>query len=441
MSRVTLALPQTPSDSVPGISFNPEVQLVQQTVTDGTATITPSRALKRVLGRGNNFITLFQSPNAYGAVNAGTQGPSTWTFKLSELGMDFCQRLYLQFLITVGGSSGTTFAINNYHSFLDHIELNLENSSTFHYPEELYYSALEQAVSPNEFSNLAQNIGITTVPSSGYYPPLYTIGNGQSGGVQLLAYLPLWNDEIVQADIPLAAVRSERTVRVFWSSNLADYGPAITSATALSDVKLYFTGIRLTERLSGLVVQRLKAIPFSAPVCYWRRYFTNAFPLASGSQALLTLLNSNGSVYALRIVLTSASTGVARFQPLNTVLNPNGYSNIQLYSQREGQYVFQTSPNLPSQYTQTLMAERQPFSPLQAFNTGLFDFANASNIVLCDKVGADGAPRLITPNDLILQITPYSGTPSSCTVYQLTLTQGTVTINKAGYMAVRYYEG
>lgn len=430
-----------------GISYTSEVQPVLQTNTNGIPTITPARALKYRLAEGNDVRTLFISPNSYGTVNSGTQGPSSFTTRLDSLGLTFISRAYLQFLITVNGTSGNTYALNQWHSFMDHTETlyggggagaQAGSGTVYHYPTELYFSALEQATSPAQFQILAQNIGVSATVSAGNFEPLYgATASGVTSGNQLLAYIPI-PFEFVQGMIPVNCCNSELTFRTFWSTSVTAWTPYNTTAglVTLSNINLYLTGVKLSERLEKLISNRLKAIPLSVPLNYWRYYYS-AVTLSSGAQNMFTLLNAQGRSYILRFFLATNASDENRFTALNSLFLANGYSPAQLYSLSQGKYIMSSSSNQPTQYTSTLMAERMPYSPLSSI-TGLLDFSNTSDPVYLAKNGSWGAPVIINPNDVVYQFTPNAS--GSYTLFQLALTDGVALLDRNGSLAVTYYE-
>lgn len=442
-----------------GLDAQSDAQVVVSGTLNGTPVMVPARALKHRLASGNNATTLFLSPTSYGSITSGQQGPSSWTFRLNALGLSFVQRCYLTYNITVGGtagSAGNSYGINNYYSFFDHTETIIsggQNSAAagtgtiFRYPESEYFQALDSVVTPAQFAILAQNIGIASTAVNGYYPPYYSgtaatalVGNtGATSGMILSAQIPL-NFEFVQADVPVSCISSELTYRVFWNQSNTAFSPNATPGLlTLNNIQLYMTGLKLSDRLENLVKARIRAIPMGAPINYWRRFFTPNYTLSSGSQIVLPLLNSQGQSLCVRIYNAINSNDENRFQPLNYVLNSNGQSPIGLYSQVAGKYVLSSAASTPSQYMTTLEADRNPYSPMR-YVTGCYDFANGSSISSAEKLGAWGAAFQIQPNDITLYMTPAAGTPSTATIYQLTLTDGVLFLSREGSLAVTYYE-
>lgn len=402
--------------------------------------LTPVRSLRERLAPENNQRSIFISPSSFSTISAAQQGPSTINFQLNSLGVTFAEDVYLEF--TVENTTGTTAAINNYHSFIDRVEINVgggggvaEQSGTqFLYAAPMFYQELDRAVAGGSFEQIATNIGLSSTLTSGVYPPLYSASNPLAAGEEVLALLRI-PEPLSQTELPVSLSDTNYSMRIFWTSNIANYGAAVAAGDiVLKDIRLHVRGLRLNERLHTLLAQRCRLAPSVYPVCYYRRFYTSGVSLSSGAQTLNTFLNSQGWVYNLRNFWATAAEGLPTFQPLTTTLGA-GLAQAAIYSQMAGNFVLQSESGGKVGVTKTYMADREPFSPLPRL--AVYDYANITDIVGCQKHGAAGAAFRVNPNDLQWQLTPLE--TATRVWWQLTLTAGFATLQD-GSVGVRFFE-
>jgi len=422
-------------------TYNREIQPAAAVSFNGRNFLAPIRGLKSRLARGNEVRAIFQSPSSNSTINSGTMGPTQWSYKLESLSLTFLKNVYIQFVIT--NTTGGALTLYNYHSFINQIELQVSGSgssdanasaTTYIWPDAMYFMELDQAVQGANFTQIAQNIGISTTLSSGNYPGLYE-SVGLAAGASAVALLKL-PDPLIQADIPLNLSKADYNLRIFWSSDPTAYGAAVGAGDiVLSDIKLNLHGLRLSERLHSLIRQRLQAAPLLCPIAYFRSFPQQGFVTSAGSMTQSPYLQSQGQIYGVRNFFTTSSTGFNRFRPLTTILG-NGAARVAVYSQSSGNYIFNTYANSISQYVRTLMYDREPLSPLP--NLSIYDCLNNMDILETMKTGADGATYYLSPNDATIQITPLASTTCVWNVH--TLTAGVLIMGTDGSISIRWYE-
>jgi len=416
---------------------------IQQSVVvryEGKKYLTPTRSLRERLGPDNNQRSIFITPSSYSSVLAGQQGPSTFSTQLNAIGLTFANEMNLE--MTVENTTAGALTVNPFWSFVDRIEIvvgggggaSQQTSTTYLYAQPSMMAALDDAVAAGSFEQIATNIGLSTTLTAGVYPALYNAGNQLPAGDTALAILKV-PEPLCQTELPLSLSDAQYTMRIFWTSNPANYGAAVTAGDiALNDIRIHLRGLRLNERLHSILAQRCRIAPTVYSCCYWRRYFTTGVGFSAGAPSLQTYLNSQGWVYALRNYFASAAEGLPTFQPLTTTLG-NSFAQAAVYSQMSGQFVLQSESGGKVGITKTYMAERAPFSPLPRLS--IYDFANIEDIVGCQKRGAAGAVFRVNPNDLQLQCVPLE--TATRVWFQLTLTAGFLTLNN-GSVGLRWFE-
>ncbi|OPZ39071.1 MAG: hypothetical protein BWY99_01465 [Synergistetes bacterium ADurb.BinA166] len=407
---------------------------------EGKRYLTPTRSLRERLGPDNNQRSIFITPSSYSSVLAGQQGPSTFSTQLNSIGLTFANEMNLEF--TIENTTGSTAAVNPYWSMIDRIEVVIgggggasqQSSTCYLYGQPSFLASLDEAVAGGSFEQIAENNGISSTLTNGVFPPLYGASTPLGAGATALAILKV-PEPLCQTELPLSLSDAQYTMRIFWSSNPTNYGPAVAAGDiALNDIRIHLRGLRLNERLHSILAQRCRIAPTVYSCCYWRRYYTTGVVLASGAPTLQPYLASQGWVYCLRNYFSSAAEGLPSFQPLITTLG-NSFAQAAIYSQMSGQFVLQSESGGKVGITKTYMAERAPFSPLPRLS--VYDFANIEDIVGCQKRGAAGAVFRVNTNDLQLQCVP---TESATRVwFQLTLTAGFLTLAN-GSVGLRWFE-
>lgn len=410
---------------------------------NGEQYLTPVKGLTDRMGPGNNQVSLYLSPSSFSSVLSGQVGPSTFQWRLDSMGVHFLQEMALSY--TIQNNVGGTVALAPYHAQLDRLECIVSGgpgsaqstSTTYQYNQPLFFSELDRACVGGSWNQIATNIGVSPTLTSGVYPSLYSASARLAEGGTAQAFLRI-PDPLTQAEIPAGLSASEYTLRAYWNSNAAQYGigsPALVAGDiTLTNIRLYMRGLVLNERLASILAQRTALAPSIYPCNYWRRYYSVDQALTSGSQYVLTLLNSMGQVYGIRFYFSATASGVDSLSPLTTSVG-RGNNAVALYSQSQGRYVLQTAPTQPANVLLTYMALRTPMSPLPALC--VYDTMNTDNLLALYEKGSAGAPYRINPNDVQLQAN--AGETATRVVFQLTNTAGLMTL-RSGSVGLRWYE-